>query len=255
MVDTLDQVLSAVPDATMKARWREAEASGQLPALSSLPVPNAPVSSRSSPEASALGETLARGPVIPEEVVADVQILSRAPFPLFRGQAKVEAAEPGRLTLSVEVIDGPIEIYYKLPSGAGSSLRAAPGDLLEATLRNDLPQGSVQRRIELADREGRLVLAFLSEGGTEPVTLDLATPALSIVQSKSDDTGYAELVAVSRGDSRRLPLVPGRSVRIENSAGTVELLLLGSVGTPPGQELRAEGDLYHVSLMAYPAGN
>ncbi len=45
-VDSLGQILAAIPDSAMRQRWREAAAKGQLAPLESLPVPNQPLATR-----------------------------------------------------------------------------------------------------------------------------------------------------------------------------------------------------------------
>jgi hypothetical protein len=246
-VQNLDQILAAVPDAAMRERWRAAQAEGRLPPLEMLRLPTRPVSvrQRATLPPDAPPQTTAR---VPQGAVADVRAIASAPIADYDGTVTLDNVDQGRIVarLPEAARSVRVEVAYKLPQGA--TLAPPTPQPVSLFLSESMPTGSQRQIVGLS--QGRAPLLWrIADGDSKPYARTFAAAQLSVRQNAPGSDG-ASTVTISYG-GRSLTLRPGERSRARDAGGEVEFFLESSYYTPKASVELAEGDPYHVRLIAW----
>jgi len=245
-VDSLGQILAAIPDSAMRQRWREAAAKGQLAPLESLPVPNQPLATRARATIRDTGD-VAKVPTIPEQTVADVRVAAVDAPETYSGAFTVLSAAPGRITGRITGRTSPLAIIYRVPGDSSAAGSLAAGTELRLRLRDEVVNNSQRAEIILADVARIPVLFKLSDGGNQPYARRFEDVPISVSQQSPARDGVAP-VAISLASARAV-LRPGDRAVLTAGTARVEFILLSSYWTAPQGIETAEGDPFHVIIV------
>jgi hypothetical protein len=251
-VEDLDEVLAAVPDSAMRARWREAEAAGRLPPLDSLRVPTNPIGTRRP----ATVDTMRQPPPnvqIPQGAVADVRAVVTPAIIDYEGPATIE--EVGATSIILRLADtvagaatqARMEIHYKLPAGA--RLVQLPASAAVSLSFHESVEDGSQRKIIAIAQERAPVLMRVSDGDRTSYARAFRAAGLSARQNAPGADSISTVTFTYAG--RALTLRPGERQRTRDAGGEVEIFLESSYYTLPAGVMLAEGDPYHVRFMVY----
>jgi hypothetical protein len=246
-VQNLDQVLAAVPDAAMRERWRTAQKEGRLPPLDMLRLPTQPVSARqrAAVPSTESPQTTAR---VPQAAVADVRAVASQPIADYDGAVTLDNVDQGRIVarLPEAAKSVRVELAYKLPQGA--TLAPPTPQPVSLFLSESVPAGS-QRRIVGLSQARTPLLWRIDDGDSKPYARTFAAAQLSVRQNAPGADGPST-VTISYG-GRSLTLRPGERSRARDARGEVEFFLESSYYTRAASVELAEGDPYHVRLIAW----
>jgi len=245
-VDSLGQILAAIPDSAMRQRWRNAAAKGQLAPLESLPVPRQVLATRTPATIRDTG-IVAKTPAIPPQAVADVKVAALDAPVTYDGVFRVVRAAPGRLSGQIDGRPGPLELVYRVPGNSARVAGLAAGTALRLRLRDEVVDNSHRAEVLLADSAGLPILFKLSDGSRSRYDRRFKDMPISVTQQEPGRDGVAP-VAVSLGDARAV-LRPGERMTLAIGGTRVEFILLSSYWTAPKNIETAEGDPFHVMLV------
>lgn len=246
-LSSLDQVLAGVPNADMQQRWRQAEAEGRLPPLQAIPVPRQGIEQRHRSVVAEPAREPIR-PVIPARTVATVLPFSRMPVESYDGPYQIVSIKPGVIVGNLVHQEHPYELHYKLP---GEVQQLAIAEPVEVTLsvRDEVVDSALQRRVVLSTRTGEVPLALIAEGSNAPYRLIMDAPDLSIEQVDVDEkTGVAGLKVSYDGDS--ITLKPGGRGQVGRER-PLAVYVLESSAMPRQRAMLQEGQPYYVNVMLY----
>lgn len=246
-VESIDQILVAVPDSAMRERWRTAEADGQLPALSSIPTPETRLEVRERPP-TPVDRPDTPSVTVPQGAVADVRLATSPRTDQYSGSFSIERASEGIIIGRIEQPAARVEIHYELP---GETQLAGVPDrgTLSLAFREGLANGSMRRELFLGAGREHPVLVYLSDGGDVPYSRQFEALPLAVRQAEPSGEKVADVIVTYAGQEARL--APGDRQRFDDEAGVVEVIVTSSFYTPRGQTMLSEGDPYHVILMLY----
>ena len=247
-VDSLGQILVAVPDSAMRDRWRDAAAKGQLAPLESLPVPNVALATRTPVTVGDTGR-VAQLPTISPQTAAELRVASLDAPDRYSGTFTVVSAGAGRVSGTITGRQNPLELIYRMPadSAVTTSLRAGTG--LRLSLRDEVVGQSQRAEVLLTDA-GRVPVMFqLSDGSARPYARRFEEIPLTVTQLPPGRDGESA-VAVTLGDARNV-LRAGQQAVFAMGAARVEVRLLSSTWTAADKIETAEGDPFHVRMVAY----
>ena len=247
-VDSLGQILAAVPDSAMRQRWRDAAAKGQLAPLESLPVPGQALATRTPATVRETG-IVAKTPAINAQAVADVRVAALDAPTTYAGAFTVLSAAPGRLSGRIDGRPAPLDIVYRVPGNASGVTALAAGTALRLRLRDEVVDNSQRAEVLLSDAARVPVLFKLSDGSRQPYARRFEDMPISVTQQPPGRDGVAP-VAVSLGDGRAV-LRPGDRATLPVGGIRVEFILLSSYCTAPKDIETAEGDPFHVMLVGH----
>jgi len=246
-VENLDEVLAAVPDAAMRERWRTAQAEGRLPPLESLRLPTQTVSLRQRATVPATDQqsTTVR---VPQGVVADVRAIANPPIANYDGTVTLDSVDQERIVARLPdgAQAGRVEVAYRLPQGA---TLAPPTPQPVSLLFSETIASGSQRRIVGFSQERAPLLWRISDGDSKPYARTFAAAQLSVRQNAPGSDGVST-VTISYG-GRSITLRPGERNRARDARGEIEFFLETSYYTPAASVELAEGDPYHVRLIAW----
>jgi len=245
----LDTVLQGVADPAMQQRWKRADAEGKLPPFDALAAPAKTVVRR-QPVVMREPVTEPRRPVINAATVATVEPFSRTPIDAYDGPFQVLKHEPGLLVGTTNSSREPLELHYKLPNGA-RAITLRRDDALVLTLRDQVDDSALQRRVVLRRREGAALLVYLAEGSNTPYRQSISSVHLDIRQ-RSDGENPHPPVEVTYGGAT-VVLKPGTHARIGRADRAAEIHLLESSARTKAQTMLGEGQRFYVNLILYAA--
>ncbi len=243
-VESVEQITASIQDSAMRERWRQAAAAGQLPSLSTLPVPDTAISTRK--RVTVTGDVpLTRGPVIAPQTVADVRLVGLDTLRAYRGPITLGDTAGGRLRAALTAGTPAVEIHYKLPGNQPLLVLPGPHSLV---YRDEMVNNTMRRELLLTSPNAP-VLLHLNDGGAAPYDRAFRELPLRVRQ-----VGQAEQrvspVEITYAD-QQLVLRPGERRRARDGAGEVEFFVLSSYYLQPAEIETAEGDPYHVIMMMY----
>lgn len=241
-VQNLDEVLEAVPDQAMRERWRTAQAEGRLPALEHLRLPTQPISVRQRATVPAT-ESQPTTVAVPQGAVADVRAIASPSIANYDGVVTLDSVNQERIVARLTGAQAArLEVAYKLPQGAAL---ATPSQQPVSLLMSESTASGSQRRIVGFSQERAPLLWRIADGDSKPYTRTFAAAQLSVRQNAPGRDGVST-VTISYG-GRSVTLRPGE----RNRAGEIEFFLESSYYTPAASVELAEGDPYHVRLVAW----
>jgi hypothetical protein len=242
----IEQIIAAVPDSAMRARWRAASDSGRLPALSRLHLPDsARLVRRPSTLTSAVRQ--ASQPRITPGAVAEVKVTTTPRVRTYRGAVTLRAVAAGRLSGQLEG-GNIVELLYKLPDTV--ALTALQPGAYQLRLRDEVVEESQRREVVLRRGNGSPVLWYISDGSATAYRRRFEELPLTIEQV-APDSGRQAAVRVALGTSQALLRV-GQRGTLRDGEGPVQVVVLSSFWTTPGRAPRlVEGDPYHVVVIGY----
>jgi hypothetical protein len=184
---------------------------------------------------------------IPQGTVADVR-LGGDTVRAYTGAFVLTDVQAGRLAGRITGRAAPLEIHYKLPGNAVLADARQTGTLT-LVLQDDIEGVSLRRKVALL--AGRSPLLFwLSDGGDRPYNRVFEELPLRVRQQPPGADSLSavaitfgrETFTLRRGGRRQARGVDGR---------VVEFYLLSSYWTRAADVATAEGDAYHVMLLAW----
>jgi hypothetical protein len=246
-VENLDQILQAVPDNAMRERWRTAQAEGKLPPLELLRLPTQPISLRQRATVPQAGPPPTTASV-PQGAVADVRAVATPSVADFDGSVTLDTVEQGRIVarLPESARAARVEVAYKLPQGA--TLAPPASQPVSLFMSESMPAGS-QRRIVGFSQNRTPLLWRIADGDSKPYSRTFAVAGLTVRQNAPGKDGVSTVTIAYGG--RTLTLRPGERNRARDARGEVEFFLESSYYTPAASVELAEGDPYHVRLIAW----
>jgi hypothetical protein len=246
-VQSVDQLAAASPDSTMKQRWRDAAAKGQIPSLDSLPRVSTRLTTRTPAQVVDTVRTPVR-PTIQQGVVATVRAFSTPPIELYSGAFTVTSATASSIIGSLAGRAEPFELIYKLPDTAQLA-QPAPNAPHQLRVRDEVDNQSVRREFILSTNDRVPVLAYISDGGMRPYSRRFAELPLTVTQLAPGADSVSRVTVTLGGASTTLR--PGDRGRLTVGGGPIGVFVESSYWTPSAQVETAEGDAYHVTLMIY----
>src|SRR5258705_11278996 len=247
-VDSLGQILAAVPDSPMRQRWRDPAAKGQPAPLESLPIPRHVLATRAPATLRDTGN-VAKTPSITPQAVAEVKVAALDAPAAYDGAFTVVSAAAGRLTGGIEGRPAPLTLVSRVPGNGSAVAALAAGSVLRLHLRSVVVENSQRTEVFLADAGRVPVLFKLSDGSRSPYARRFTDLPISLTQQQPGRNGVAPVV-VTLGDARAA-LRPGERTTLSTGSTRVEFILLSSYWTAAKDIETAEGDPFHVMLVGY----
>ena len=142
-----------------------------------------------------------------------------------------------------------LELIYRMPADSAFAASLRPGTALRLSLRDEVVGQSQRAEVLLVDA-GRVPVMFqVSDGSARPFTRRFEELPLTVTQLPPGRDGEST-VAVTLGGARNVLRVGQQAVFAMGSA-RLDVRLLSSTWTAAGKIETAEGDPFHVTLVAY----
>lgn len=241
----VDKVLRGVQDPEMQKRWKQADSEGKLPPIDAIPTSKQSVTRRSPVKIIEPSQQVRR-PVIPEGTVAGAQPFSLKPVTRYEGVFQVTTQRPGVLVGTLEGGEGPLEVYYKIPTDHNTLIISEQAKL-QLSLRDEVDGSALQRRILLHTEDGAAQFLYIAEGSDQPYRQTFEAAKIRIEQQETEGnppvrvTYAGNSVTVKQGERKKI----GKGERV------VEVCLITSIASSQRQALLREGQRYYVNLILY----
>ncbi|MBE9561036.1 MAG: hypothetical protein IMF15_09620 [Proteobacteria bacterium] len=241
----IDKVTVGIEDNEMRQLWVKADSEGKLPPIDKIPVPDKRLSQRIIVAEKIDGQKLNR-PSIHESVIADIQPFSTVAITEYKGELQIIENKPGLLIGKIQKLDSQLELYYKLPI-KNKVLPLKKKATLQLTLRDDVQDSALQRRIVLSDDGVIAPFVYISEGSNRPYNETIKEIGLKIQQEDKSEhppvkvTYKNKTVVVKQGERRKIQI----------GDKTIEVYLVSSVAINLKEQVLREGQPYYVRLVIY----
>ena len=242
---SIDNFVQGIQNPAMRELWSKADAEGKLPPIEAIPVPAKRVAQR-KPGKISEPPLQPRRPVIPPSTIVDAQLFSSKPIMRYDGKFHITRHELGVLVGAVDGREEPLELYYKLP-GDKVKIAVPEREVLMLTLRDEVVDSALQRRIVLSTDRGTTPFIYIAEGSTVPYRLTIEALKLTIEQQKGD--GHPP-VTITYGD-KTVTIKEGERARISEGKGALDVYLRESIAIRPQQVMLQEGQPFYVDLFMY----
>lgn len=243
----LRPILQAVQDSVMVKRWKQAYEAKQMPLLETLPKPGQVVFRRMVVKIEQDTVIAANPPFLPDKLIATVEPFSITQISEYHGLFLVTDISPEKIKGTLEMIEQPMEIYYRLPEK--QELLLEEGMRLNLTLTEKIVRGSFTRMVSLLEDSLKILLFYLSDGSSVPYNRKIEDIGLTIIQHKNGEGNRATVSITYKGQT--FQMTEGDKVRAQDEFGEVEFFLLSSFFSQPSAIILSEGLPFYVTLMAY----
>lgn len=228
-----------------KSHWKEVQDESSIKALESLKSETTVLVSDRRPEVIKEPETAPtlKDPVMPQELVASVQVRSGGNLENYRGNFRIRSVDENVIRGVVEN-DAEFNIFYKIPNARlDASIKAEQN--MELYYDSGVRSGSFNQTLFLKDGR-RPVLLSIEEGSMTPFEKSYKDVELAVRQIIEDgkNTGAVEI----RFGRDRFRLEQGERRLAKGQDGTVEFYLYSSYAKP--ENTMEEGMNYFIRLFA-----
>lgn len=235
-----ETIATMIKDEEGRENFSKAVSDSQIETLNALAASTEPpVSVRERTEVKE--EQSTQVPVLPEKMIAGVEVRSALPDTYYNGAYIVE--EVAAQSIRGKAGEADFTIYYKLPDVAAFNLDK--GKQLSLDYNEATKDGSAHRRVVLSDK-GDLVMLALEEGSLKPYETIIKDLRLSVSQGDEKQSGTVRITF----NNERFSLKQGEKVLKQSGRHTYQFYLRSSYATNP-DNVTTEGNPYFVKLYAY----